>query len=180
MLRGGLIPRVAASGVCRHSPLLVRMMSTVFGPTTLGNYYSATSCRNCGAVLPWCAGVPVKVLAADEDVANCVQPHPHLPVLATSGIDTVIKLWAPTVRQLCSYFSSASLSPVFLVCLEAGGGAFLPTGHTHQQPGLSVVSWFWSLQLASAGTCGINAVGANWCWHGRRRCMGVSSLHRQL
>jgi hypothetical protein len=43
------------------------------------------------------AGAPVKVLAADEDVANCVQPHPHLPVLATSGIDSVVRLWAPTV-----------------------------------------------------------------------------------
>lgn len=41
----------------------------------------------------------MKVLAADEDVANCVQPHPHLPVLATSGIDTVVRLWAPTVSR---------------------------------------------------------------------------------
>lgn len=53
------------------------------------------SCHGCVCTV---AGAPVKVLAADEDVANCVQPHPHLPVLATSGIDTVVRLWAPTVR----------------------------------------------------------------------------------
>ena len=40
----------------------------------------------------------VKVLEADEDVANCVRCHPSLPVLATSGIESVVRLWAPTVR----------------------------------------------------------------------------------
>lgn len=33
-----------------------------------------------------------RVLQADDDVANCVQCHPHLPVLATSGIDHAIKV----------------------------------------------------------------------------------------
>ena len=32
-------------------------------------------------------------------VVNCVQPHPYLPLLATSGIDYNIKLWAPTAEQ---------------------------------------------------------------------------------
>lgn len=36
-------------------------------------------------------------LRADEDVVNCPEPHPHLPtVMATSGIDYDIKIWAPT------------------------------------------------------------------------------------
>lgn len=38
---------------------------------------------------------PCRVLDADADVANCVQPHPRLPVLATSGIEKVIRTWAP-------------------------------------------------------------------------------------
>jgi hypothetical protein len=33
----------------------------------------------------------VQVLQADEDVANCVKPHPSLPLLATSGIESVIR-----------------------------------------------------------------------------------------
>ena len=38
-----------------------------------------------------------RVLKADDDVANCVQCHPHLPVLATSGIDHAIKVrWGTT------------------------------------------------------------------------------------
>ena len=32
-------------------------------------------------------------------VVNCVQPHPTLPVLATSGIDYDIKLWFPTAEH---------------------------------------------------------------------------------
>lgn len=36
------------------------------------------------------------MLNADEDVANCVRCHPTLPVLATSGIDSVVRLWSPT------------------------------------------------------------------------------------
>lgn len=40
-------------------------------------------------------GEVVQALQADEDVANCVQPHPSLPLLATSGIESVIRLWSP-------------------------------------------------------------------------------------
>ncbi|GMH35920.1 hypothetical protein BSKO_03788 [Bryopsis sp. KO-2023] len=41
-------------------------------------------------------GQPVQVLKADSDVANCVQCHPSLTVLATSGLESVIRLWSPT------------------------------------------------------------------------------------
>ncbi|KAG5187908.1 WD40-repeat-containing domain protein [Tribonema minus] len=37
----------------------------------------------------------VTALAADEDVVNCVRAHPRDPVLATSGIESAVKLWAP-------------------------------------------------------------------------------------
>lgn len=35
------------------------------------------------------------VWEADRHVVNCLQPHPTLPILATSGIDYDVKLWAP-------------------------------------------------------------------------------------
>ena len=44
------------------------------------------------------SGVAIAALQADEDVANCVAPHPSLPVLATSGIESVVRLWAPLGR----------------------------------------------------------------------------------
>jgi WD and tetratricopeptide repeat-containing protein 1 len=41
------------------------------------------------------SGAPIIALEADEDVANCVTAHPSLPVLATSGIESVVRLWSP-------------------------------------------------------------------------------------
>ncbi|CAG9464325.1 unnamed protein product [Pedinophyceae sp. YPF-701] len=41
------------------------------------------------------SGQLVRTLDADSDVANCVQAHPDLPILATSGIENVVRLWGP-------------------------------------------------------------------------------------
>lgn len=30
---------------------------------------------------------------------NCLEPHPHIPVLATSGLDHDVKLWSPSAAQ---------------------------------------------------------------------------------
>lgn len=37
----------------------------------------------------------VRVLRGDESIVNCLQPHPSSCLLATSGIDPVIRLWSP-------------------------------------------------------------------------------------
>lgn len=34
-------------------------------------------------------------LVGDVSIVNCVQPHPSACLLATSGIDQVVKLWSP-------------------------------------------------------------------------------------
>jgi len=36
----------------------------------------------------------VKVMRGDEQIVNCLQTHPSIGLLATSGIDPVVKLWA--------------------------------------------------------------------------------------
>lgn len=30
---------------------------------------------------------------------NCLEPHPHIPVLATSGLDHTVKMFTPTAAQ---------------------------------------------------------------------------------
>ncbi|KAL1139561.1 hypothetical protein AAG570_006543 [Ranatra chinensis] len=52
---------------------------------------------DCGHVFMWerATGRLGMLLEADHHVVNCVQPHPRLPILATSGIDYDVKLWAP-------------------------------------------------------------------------------------
>ena len=39
------------------------------------------------------------VLSCFVRQVNCLQPHPHDPVLATSGLDPDIKLWLPTAER---------------------------------------------------------------------------------
>nr|CAD7599282.1 unnamed protein product [Timema genevievae] len=37
----------------------------------------------------------VRVLKGDDAIVNCLQPHPSSCLLATSGIDQVVRLWSP-------------------------------------------------------------------------------------
>lgn len=41
----------------------------------------------------------VRVMQADSSVVNCLQPHPLLGLLATSGLDNEIKLWSPNLSE---------------------------------------------------------------------------------
>lgn len=49
--------------------------------------------------------VPLQMFAAPSSFClvapqvNCLEPHPHLPVLATSGLDYDVKIWAPTAEM---------------------------------------------------------------------------------
>lgn len=64
--------------------------------TFWGNDY-VMSGSDCGHCFIWNrkTGELVMLLEADQHVVNCLQPHPTLPYLATSGIDYDIKLFTP-------------------------------------------------------------------------------------
>lgn len=39
----------------------------------------------------------MQALKGDESgVVNVIEPHPNFPILATSGLDSDIKIWSPT------------------------------------------------------------------------------------
>ena len=42
-----------------------------------------------------CAGKLLTALHADTDIVNCVAGHPYEPLLASSGIESNIKMWEP-------------------------------------------------------------------------------------
>lgn len=67
--------------------------------TFWGNDY-VMSGSDCGHVFIWNrkSGELVMLLESDQHVVNCLQPHPTLPYLATSGIDYDIKLFTPLCR----------------------------------------------------------------------------------
>lgn len=41
----------------------------------------------------------VRVLKGDDSIVNCLQPHPSHCLLATSGIDPVVRLWSPLAED---------------------------------------------------------------------------------
>jgi WD and tetratricopeptide repeat-containing protein 1 len=41
----------------------------------------------------------VKVLVGDESIVNCLQTHPWSPILATSGIEPVVRIWQPRPEE---------------------------------------------------------------------------------
>ena len=47
---------------------------------------------------------------------NCLEPHPHIPVLATSGLDHDVKIFSPTAD------TPTKLSGLDEVCVWEGGG----------------------------------------------------------
>ena len=45
----------------------------------------------------------VRVLRGDDSIVNCLQPNPTQCLLATSGIDPVVRLWSPKAEVIISY-----------------------------------------------------------------------------
>lgn len=56
---------------------------------------------DCGSLLIWerKSGALVKAFEADKNILNCVQPHPSSCMLATSGIEHVIRFWQPLPEE---------------------------------------------------------------------------------
>ncbi|XP_041848498.1 DDB1- and CUL4-associated factor 8 isoform X2 [Melanotaenia boesemani] len=57
---------------------------------------------DCGHIYLWdkYSARIVQFMEGDKGgVVNCLEPHPHLPGMATSGLDHDIKLWAPTAEN---------------------------------------------------------------------------------
>ncbi|XP_046648728.1 DDB1- and CUL4-associated factor 8-like isoform X2 [Daphnia pulicaria] len=67
------------------------------------NYYGprsefVVSGSDCGNIFFWDNSTEaiVQCIPGDENgVVNCLEPHPSIPVLATSGLDDDVKIWTP-------------------------------------------------------------------------------------
>ncbi|KAF9422720.1 hypothetical protein HW555_001714, partial [Spodoptera exigua] len=59
------------------------------------NYIAAGS--DDGSLFIWCrkSGNIIRCLRGDDSILNCIQLHPSMFLLATSGIETVVRLWSP-------------------------------------------------------------------------------------
>ncbi|KAL1139797.1 hypothetical protein AAG570_006774 [Ranatra chinensis] len=57
---------------------------------------------DCGNIYFWDKNTEsiVQWMRGDEDgVINCLEPHPRIPVIATSGLDSDIKIWVPSCEH---------------------------------------------------------------------------------
>ena len=52
------------------------------------------------------------ILEGDSSVVNVIEGHPHLPLVAVSGIDTTVKVCAPISPSLC-----CGVDPYLFSCL---------------------------------------------------------------
>ncbi|KAK8699966.1 hypothetical protein V6N13_018373 [Hibiscus sabdariffa] len=75
-----------------------RNLETVKGVSFFGprSEYVASG-SDCGRIFIWKkkSGELVRVMEADKHVVNCIESHPHITVLASSGIESDIKIWTP-------------------------------------------------------------------------------------
>uniref|UniRef100_A0A4D5RA88 DDB1-and CUL4-associated factor 8 n=1 Tax=Scolopendra viridis TaxID=118503 RepID=A0A4D5RA88_SCOVI len=71
------------------------------------NYFGSgseyiVSGSDCGNIYFWDhdSEQVVNFMTGDEGgVVNCLEPHPQLPILATSGLDEDVKIWVPSCEQ---------------------------------------------------------------------------------
>ncbi|CAN7108440.1 DDB1- and CUL4-associated factor 8-like protein 2 isoform X1 [Brassica rapa] len=56
---------------------------------------------DCGRIFIWKkkSGELIRVMEGDRYVVNCIEPHPHIPVLASSGIENDIKVWTSKAAE---------------------------------------------------------------------------------
>lgn len=77
---------------CYHSNENTDIKEAVF----FGGDAFVLAASDSGAVVAYDeSGEAVCVLESDSAIANCVRPHPRLPIIVTSGIDDTIKVWSP-------------------------------------------------------------------------------------
>ncbi|XP_020874360.1 DDB1- and CUL4-associated factor 8 isoform X1 [Arabidopsis lyrata subsp. lyrata] len=68
---------------------------------------------DCGRIFIWRkkGGELIRVMEADRHVVNCIEPHPHIPVLASSGIESDIKVWTSKAAERATLPENIELLP---------------------------------------------------------------------
>ncbi|KAF3791362.1 DDB1- and CUL4-associated factor 8 [Nymphaea thermarum] len=80
-----------------------RNSQTVKGVSFFGpNDEYVISGSDCGHIFMWRkkGGELLRIMLGDMHIVNCLEPHPCMTVLATSGIEKNVKLWSPIARDI--------------------------------------------------------------------------------
>ncbi|KAK9280058.1 hypothetical protein L1049_013743 [Liquidambar formosana] len=79
-----------------------RNSRTVKGVSFYGpNDEYVLSGSDCGHIYIWKkkGAKLVRLMVGDRRIVNHLEPHPHMPVLATCGLEKNVKLWTPMVKE---------------------------------------------------------------------------------
>ncbi|CAH9107387.1 unnamed protein product [Cuscuta epithymum] len=80
-----------------------RNLRTIKGVNFFGpNDEYVISGSDCGHIFMWKkkGGELVRLMKGDKDIVNQLESHPHISLLATSGLEKSIKLWAPSSKDI--------------------------------------------------------------------------------
>eukprot|EP00736_Rhodelphis_marinus_P008367 Rmarinus@m.13878 len=82
----------------------------------IGNESYVATGGDCGNLFIWekSSGRLVNKLMSDSCILNGVAPHPHVPIIATCGIDKTVKIWGCGDSEIAEYVSKTFAK-------EAGG-----------------------------------------------------------
>uniref|UniRef100_A0ACD5TMU6 Uncharacterized protein n=1 Tax=Avena sativa TaxID=4498 RepID=A0ACD5TMU6_AVESA len=91
-----------------------RNCETVKGVTFIGpNHEYVASGSDCGRLFIWRKrdGKFLRAMEGDECIVNCIEPHPHVMTIASSGIDNDVKLWTPSANERAQVLNVEELKP---------------------------------------------------------------------
>lgn len=91
--------------------------------------------KNTEAIVNWMPG-------DEQGVVNCLEPHPHIPILATSGLDCDVKVWAPSCEDPPSLRTVESI-PLIEKCVASN--AMNRAQDTHIESDAFDSQMFWIL-----------------------------------
>ncbi|KAG1655228.1 WD and tetratricopeptide repeats protein 1 [Nymphon striatum] len=91
---GGKMPTIITSRFCGHCNTTTDIKEVNFFGSN-GQYIVAGS--DDGSFFVWDKKTSniKRIMKGDDSIVNCLQPHPSYCLLASSGIDPVVRLWSP-------------------------------------------------------------------------------------
>uniref|UniRef100_A0A8D8R600 DDB1- and CUL4-associated factor 8 n=1 Tax=Cacopsylla melanoneura TaxID=428564 RepID=A0A8D8R600_9HEMI len=95
--------------------------------------------KNTEAIVNWMRG-------DDDGVVNCIEGHPDVPVLATSGLDSNVKIWVPSCEQAPTFENLKKT----LILNEKKRGRINSSMGTGSLPIYSHFRWLWQNTFDSA------------------------------
>lgn len=111
---GAIFDTSLSQSISAFVPIYCRNNRTIKGVNFYGprSEFVVSGSENPGHVFFWekeTEAIVQMIVADSGGVVNCLEPHPSVPIIATSGLADEIKLWHPSNQEVNVFGSSFSL-----------------------------------------------------------------------